>query len=170
PENTLLWKMNRQRLDFEATRDTLLAVSGRFDRTIGGPSIPGLTAATASRRTLYGFLDRLNVPGLYRTFDFPMPDSTSPQRATTTVAPQALFLMNHPFVIDCVRRLLQRPEIAAEREVARRVNRLYHFLYGRAPTADESTLARSFLGDGTAVTWERYTQALLLANEFVFVD
>ena len=66
---------------------------------IGGPPMPGLTGAGANRRTLYGFIDRLNLPGLYRTFDFPDPNATSPRRDQTTVAPQALFLMNHPFVI-----------------------------------------------------------------------
>src|SRR5262249_45752887 len=73
PENFLLWKMNRRRLDFEATRDALLAVAGKLERRLGGPSVPGITAPAATRRTLYGFLDRLNVPELYRTFDFPSP-------------------------------------------------------------------------------------------------
>ena len=119
PENTLYWRMNRRRLDFEATRDSLLAVSGRLDHAIGGPPMPGLTGATANRRTLYGFVDRLNLPGLYRTFDFPDPSTTSPRRDQTTVAPQALFLMNHPFVIDAARAILARPEIAAAHDYRR---------------------------------------------------
>ncbi len=101
PENTLLWRMVPRRLDLEATRDALLAVAGRLSPTLGGPSVKDLTSTAATRRTLYGHLDRLNVPALYRTFDFPNPDATSPQRDNTTVAPQALFLMNHPFAIDC---------------------------------------------------------------------
>ena len=113
PENALYWRMNRRRLDFEATRDALLAVSGRLDGRIGGPPMPSLTGPGADRRTLYGFIDRLNLPGLYRTFDFPDPNATSPRRDQTTVAPQALFLMNHPFVIDAARAVLSRPEIVA---------------------------------------------------------
>src|SRR5207249_11940041 len=84
PENRLLWKMNRQRLDFEATRDALLAAAGRLDRRLGGPSVKEIVAQEARRRTLYAYLDRLNVPGLFRTFDFPNPDATSSGRDTTT--------------------------------------------------------------------------------------
>jgi hypothetical protein len=170
PDNALLWKMNRRRLDFESTRDALLAVAGRLNRTVGGPSMPNLTAPTATRRTLYGFLDRLNVPELYRTFDFPSPDATSPKRDSTTVAPQALFLMNNPFVIECARGLVARPEVAAEKDLSRRVRRLYRLVYGREPAAQEVTLAQEFLSGGSPATWERYAQALVLANEFVFID
>jgi hypothetical protein len=171
PENTLLWKMNRRRLDFEATRDALLAISGRLRLLVGGPSVKDIFATSASRRTLYGFLDRLNVPGLYRTFDFPSPDATSPQRDATTVPQQALFLMNNPFVIECARQTLARPEIAGEKEIKSRVQRLYSLLYGRAASAFEEQVARNFLGDApTAQGWERYVQGLLLLNEFCFVD
>ena len=76
--------------------------------------MPALTGAGADRRTLYGFIDRLNLPGLYRTFDFPDPNATSPRRDQTTVAPQALFLMNHPFAIDSARAILNRPEVAED--------------------------------------------------------
>jgi len=69
PENALLWRRVPRRLDFEATRDSLLTASGRLARTIGGPSVNDLTSTAATRRTLYGHLDRLNVPGLYRTFE-----------------------------------------------------------------------------------------------------
>jgi hypothetical protein len=120
---------------------------------------------------LYGFLDRLNVPGLYRTFDFPSPDASSPQRDTTTVTPQSLFLMNNPFAIECARHLVRRPEVAAEHDAAGKIGRLYRLLYGRGPTAEELSLAREYLGGSpTPVAWERYAQALLLANEFVFID
>ncbi len=79
PENRWLWRMNRRRLDFETTRDALLAVSGRLDPALGGPPVKDIASTTAVRRTVYGRIDRLNLPGLYRTFDFPNPDSTSPQ-------------------------------------------------------------------------------------------
>jgi hypothetical protein len=170
PENALVWRMVPRRLDFEATRDALLAVSGRLARTVGGPSVNDITSPAASRRTLYGHLDRLNVPGLYRTFDFPSPDATSPQRDTTTVAPQALFLMNHPFSIECARRLAHRPDVIAEKDTAGKVTRLYRVLYGRAPKAEERRLAEEYLKEGGDAAWERYAQALLLSNEFVFVD
>ena len=171
PENALLWRANRRRLDFEALRDALLAVSGRLDRTVGGPSTKDLLSAAANRRTLYGHLDRLNVPGLWRTFDFPSPDATSAGRVETTVPQQALFLMNNPFALDCARRLAQRSDVAGVEERRGRVDRLYRLLFGRVSTAAERTLAREYLGQGgDATAWERYAQALLLTNEFLFVD
>jgi hypothetical protein len=170
PENALLWRMNRRRLDFEATRDALLSVSGRLERTIGGPPVKDLLGG-ANRRTVYGFVDRLQLAGLYRAFDFPSPDASSPQRDTTTIPQQALFLMNNPFVIACAQRLVQLPEIAAEKDCGRRAEHLYRRLYGRAPTAEEVSLAEAFTGGGVeSIRWVRYAQGLLMANEFVFVD
>ena len=100
--------MNRRRLDFEATRDALLAVAGRLERTLGGPPVKDIAEPTATRRTLYGYIDRLNLPGLFRTFDFPNPDATSPERSPTTVPQQALFLMNNPLVIEAAKHVLAR--------------------------------------------------------------
>jgi hypothetical protein len=172
PENTLYWRMNRRRLDFEATRDAVLAVSGRLDGVIGGPPIPSLTGAGMNRRTLYGFIDRLNLPGLYRTFDFPDPTTTSPRRDQTTVAPQALFLMNHPFVIAAASGILARPEIAAEHNADTKVARLYRLIYNRPPSKEDFSLAGEFLSepDTKPDHWLSFAQALLIANEFVFVD
>jgi Protein of unknown function (DUF1553)/Protein of unknown function (DUF1549)/Planctomycete cytochrome C len=167
PENTLLWRMNRRRLDFEATRDSLLAVAGTLDRAIGGPAVKDILGS--NRRTLYGYVDRLNVPGLYRTFDFPSPDATSPRRDNTTVAPQALFLMNHPSVARAAKKLIDGPDVTAEKELPRRVDRLYRILYGRAASERELTIAEEYLSANSGA-WERYAHALLLANEFVFVD
>ena len=81
PENVLLWRMNRRRLGFEPMRDALLSAAGKLDRTVGGPSVQNFLAPTATRRTLYAHLDRLNVPGVYRTFDFPR--RTRPARSGT---------------------------------------------------------------------------------------
>ncbi|MCI0379807.1 MAG: PSD1 and planctomycete cytochrome C domain-containing protein [Gemmataceae bacterium] len=170
PENRLLWKMERRRLDFEATRDALLVVSGKLDRTIGGPSVQNYLAANAKRRTLYAHLDRLNVPNLFRTFDFPSPDATSPERVTTTVAPQALFLMNHPFVQDCAKHLASRPDITSVKNDIAKIGRLYQIVFGRPPTPEELLLGRSFLAGPGAAPWQRYAHALLMSNEFVAVD
>jgi mono/diheme cytochrome c family protein len=171
PENTLLWHMNRRRLDFEATRDALLAVSGRLDRTIGGPSFKDVAAPALTRRTLYGHIDRLNLPGIFRTFDFPDPNSSNPKRDNTTVAPQALFLMNHPFMRDAARELLNRAQVAAAQDVRGRITRLYTIVYGRSPLDGDFRAAEEFLGENpTNVAWESYIQALLVSNEFVVVD
>jgi hypothetical protein len=121
---------------------------------------------------MYSFLDRLNVPGLFRTFDYPSPDATSPQRDTTTIAPQALFLMNHPFVIDCARALARRPDVAALQDTPARIDRLHRILFARGPSAEEVHLAEGFLKEQgqSPAAWQRYVHALLLVNELVMVD
>jgi hypothetical protein len=78
PANQWLWRMNRRRLDFEALRDTLLAVSGRLDLTIGGRGVDITTEPFTGRRTVYGFVERQNLPGLFRTFDFASPRCHEP--------------------------------------------------------------------------------------------
>jgi len=173
PENRLLWKMPRRRLDFEALRDSLLAVSGTLDERAGGPSVNLL--AGSNRRSVYGFIDRLALPGLLRTFDFPSPDATSAQRDNTTVAPQALYLLNGPLALDCARKVLARPEIAGQKDYARRIDILHRLLFSRSAAADDQKLADEFFGTDPAAResqpfWEQYIHALLVTNEFAFVD
>jgi Protein of unknown function (DUF1553)/Protein of unknown function (DUF1549)/Planctomycete cytochrome C len=171
PENRLLWNFPRQRLDFEALRDSLLFVSGKLDLKMGGAAVDITTTPFSGRRTIYGFIDRQNLPGLFRTFDFASPDTSSPQRFQTTVPQQALFLLNSPFVLEQARSLMQRAEVKASMNAGEKIGKLYQLLYGRNPTADETRLGERFLAaDSQDAAWERYAQALLLANEFVFVD
>lgn len=148
PENRLLWRMNRRRLDFEAMRDSLLFASGQLDRTLGGPAVEITTPPFSGRRTIYGFIDRQNLPGLFRNFDFASPDSHSPQRYVTTVPQQALFLMNSPFVIEQARALVRRLEIAAAGDPAERVRRLYRRVLGRSATEEEVALGVRFVTAG----------------------
>ena len=141
PENNLLGRMNRRRLDFEATRDALLNVSGSLVRRIGGPSSDVL----ASRRTVYTRIDRDSIPGLLCTFDFPDPQTFSARRVDTTVAPQALFFMNHPFVIDRAKEVLRREGIADAPTIDVKIDRLYALLFQRRASADERDMGRAFL-------------------------
>jgi Protein of unknown function (DUF1553) len=172
PENVFYWRMNRRRLDFEAMRDALLAVSGKLNRTIGGPPVRDSAKDSANRRTLYWFIDRLNLPGLYRTFDFPDPNATSPRRDQTTVAPQALFLMNHPFALDAPGAILSRREISTAPEIDAKVDRLDRLIYGRRAGDEDRSLVREFLSDfpNRSTRWPAFVQALLMSNEFVFID
>jgi hypothetical protein len=172
PDNRLLWRMNHRRLDLEALRDALLSAGGQLDHRIGGPSLRDALSPGVRRRTLYSFVDRLNVPGLFRTFDFPSPDATSPARDATLVPQQALFLMNSPFVLHQARSLTARPDVIALPGVEDRVKRMYQILYGRDPDRNEVALARAYLAEskGSVQSWQRYAQALLLGNEFVFVE
>jgi mono/diheme cytochrome c family protein len=172
PENRWLWRMNRRRLDLEAARDAVLAVSQQLDRRIGGPSIKDIVGPTSTRRTLYGFIDRLNLANLYRSFDFPDPNTTSPRRDETTIAPQALFWINHPFVSRAASRVLERQELKRLEDRDDRARQLHRLILGRLPDNDEERLARAFLKDASAADsrWRDYVQALLLSNEFAFID
>src|SRR5262249_34232620 len=163
PENRLLWKMNRQRLDFEALRDALLTAAGQLDFRQGGRPVDITTAPFSRRRSVYGFIDRQNLPGVFRTFDFASPDATCPQRHETTVPQQALFLMNSPFVVDQARHLAARPDVVAVEETEKRISYLYSLLYGRQPEPEEVALGVRFLdaakeaGGATKLSpWEKY--------------
>lgn len=147
PENRWLWHFNRRRLDFEELRDGLLAVSGTLDRTLGGLPTSAIAWPFSTRRTIYAFIDRALVPGDFRIFDFASPDAHSPQRYLTTVPQQALWMLNSPFVIEQARALLQRPDIAAEKNPRRRLTQLYRVLYGRAPAPAEIALGLQFIND-----------------------
>ncbi len=193
PANQYLWKMNRRRLDFEALRDSLLACSGQLDLTPGGQPVDITAAKNSPRRTVYGFIDRQNLPGLFRTFDFASPDTSSPQRFSTTVPQQALFMMNSAFVVQQARHLVTRSEVQQAATEDKRLQAIYEILYQRAPDAEELKLARKFLhaqpenqpenatakdssssaktNRGVPLTaWEKFAQVLLLSNELMFVD
>jgi len=145
PENRLLWRMNRKRLNFEGLRDGLLAVSGQLDDALGGPAIVITASPAPRRRTLYGLIDRQNLPNLFRTFDFAGPDTHSPQRFTTTVPQQALFMLNSPFVSEQVRALAARTEFADADDDRARIEVLYRTVLGRAPSEPELALGLAFL-------------------------
>jgi hypothetical protein len=169
--NRWLWRYNRQRLDFEALRDSILAVAGALDLARGGPSVEFDGASNPPRRTIYGFIDRQNMDGVYRSFDFAVPDSTNPKRFVTTVPQQALFLMNSPFVQAQARRLAD--QAAGEGDA---VAAVYERVLGREPDEHERALARAFVdrpaaeGEPDAPPLARLAQVLMLTNEFLYVD
>jgi cytochrome c553 len=175
PENRLLWKMNRQRLEFEPMRDTLLAVAGRLDGAIGGRPVDLFASPFTTRRGVYGFIDRQDLPGTLRVFDFASPDVSTPMRPQTVVPQQALFGMNSPFVVEQAKALASRPEVVSAASSESKVQALYGLIYARGADADEVSAGIRFLdapveaGSAPDATWQ-YAQALLLANEFVFVD
>jgi len=174
PENLLLAHQNRRRLDFEALRDSLVAASGRLDMTVGGKPVELFHAPFSTRRTVYGLIDRTNLPGTFRVFDFANPDTHSPQRFQTTVPQQALFLLNSPFVQDQAKALAARKEIADAKTVPAKATALYRLALGRNPTADEVALATEFVANDDPKAafghWPQLAQVLLLSNEFAFVD
>ena len=145
PGNTLLWRMNRKRADFEAMRDGLLMVSGALDGDIGGQPVTMFEQDSTPRRTLYGYIDRQNLPGILRAFDFASPDTTSPLRFQTTTPQQALFLMNSPFAVQQARSFINRPEVSRVKTVREKVEQLYQLAFQRSPSPEEMKLAEDFL-------------------------
>ncbi len=145
PDNRLVGRMNRKRLDFESMRDSLLAVAGKLDVAEGGHAVDIAAAPFSSRRTVYGFVERQNLPGLFRTFDFASPDTSSAQRFSTTVPQQALFLMNSPFIIEQARSLAARLQISSDHSPDDTVRALYQAAFQRPPARDEMDLGVRFL-------------------------
>jgi hypothetical protein len=170
PENRLLAHQNRRRFDFETMRDSVLAASGKLDTSLGGRPVDLFKAPFSVRRSVYGFIDRSNLPGTFRVFDLASPDQHSPQRFQTTVPQQALFLMNSPFVIEQAKSLAARSSGTG----LAKVKSLYRHALGRDPTIAEQSLAAEFVGNAAATgdfgKWEQLAQVLLLSNEFAFVD
>jgi cytochrome c553 len=147
PENRLLWRVNRRRLDFEELRDSLLAAGGQLDRAQGGLPMSVIAWPYSHRRTVYSFIDRALVPNDFRIFDFASPDAHSPQRYLTTVPQQALLMMNSPFVIEQAKGLIMRSEIASVKNQRQRITKLYRLLYGRSPVADEIEFGLKYVND-----------------------
>ena len=175
PDNRYLTHMNRRRLDFEAVRDTLLAVSGKLDPSVGGLPVDLEAEPFPPRRTLYGLIDRQNLPAVFRSFDFANPDVCNQGRFTTTVPQQALFMMNSPFVIEQARHLVQRAEVKAAAGNAQKIQTLCRLVWQRPPDRDELQLAEKFIaaqppGAASLSPLEKYAQILLLSNELMFVD
>jgi hypothetical protein len=169
PDNRLLWRMNRRRLEVEAWRDAMLAVSGTLSLRGGGPAID-LGDAQNHRRTLYGTVKRRELHDLLRLHDVPDATAHSPSRVPTTTPLQQLFVLNSPFLRQQSAALARRLKAEAPGGVGGRVRRAYALLYGRPPTEGQVRLAVEFLGDGSDAVWEQYAQVLLGSNEFLFVD
>lgn len=177
PENKLLWRMNRRRLEVEPWRDAMLAVTNELDRTVGGPPVD-LGAGGNRRRTIYAFISRHQLNDLLRLFDFPDPNITSDRRSVTTVPLQQLFVLNSDFMNQRARALAGRLNANRDASDESRIRLAFASLYSRPPTVDELQLGLSFLESAAAAgkagnglsPWEQYALALLGTNEFSFVD
>jgi cytochrome c553 len=169
PENRLWWKYPRRRLELEPLRDAMLAVSGNLETTMGGKPVDITVAPYPLRRSVYAFIERQNLPGVFRTFDLASPDASTPQRHATTVPQQALFLMNSPFAQQQARAFANRADLVGLPEEAR-IERMFRLAFGRSPDVEEKQLAKAFIQDAGPSGWEQYAQVLLSGNEFAFVD
>jgi len=173
-DNKMLSHQNSRRLDFEALRDSFLAVSGKLDLTADGKPVDLFKAPFSSRRTIYGLIDRTNFPGTMRAFDVASPDTHSPQRFQTTAPQQALFLMNSPFVTEQAKNLALRSEVVSAKTPTEKVTALYRIALSRNPSKSELALALEYTAEddpkATFGVWPQLAQTLLLCNEFAFID
>jgi hypothetical protein len=180
PENRLLWKVNRRRMDAESLRDTLLSVSGTLDLTVGGPTIKPGTAAdygyqhAGTRRSLYQPVFRNALPEIFDIFDFADPSMVVGHRNVSTVAPQALFFMNNALVLEQARLSAKRLLAENHPDNAARLTRAYRWSLGREPTPRESAVALEYLQTTTAdnpePAWSRLFQALFATMDFRYID
>jgi hypothetical protein len=158
-ENQLCWRRPFLRLEAEAIRDAMLAVSGRLDYTPFGPGTldPGMT-----RRSIYFFQKRSQIIPLMLLFDAPNTLSSMGSRPTTTVAPQALAMMNNAQVQANAKAFAKRVIASPDP-----IKQAYRLALGRLPTNEETTEAAAFMKDEGL---ERFCQVLFALNEFVYVD
>lgn len=209
PENRLLWRMSPRRLDAEMLRDAVLAVSGELKPCAGGPALApefpenvgGLNPTDVnpisfslskfrddqrSLRTIYlpvvRSSEQQGPAEVLNFFDFAQPARLAGDRPTTSVAAQALYLLNGPLLKDAAKRLAT--ELLADTTLTSddlRLSRLYLRVLGRPPVAEERIAAQEFLatrdasivgtdsgGTETLNSWQRFIHALLTSNDFLF--
>jgi len=177
PDNRLFWRMNRRRLDAESLLDAMLSVSGRLQTDLGGPLIRSGTTNDynyrhdSNRRALYWPVLRNSLPQLFKVFDFANPSMVTGRRENASTTPQALFLMNNPWV-------LQQADHAAERLLGlrplgdhRRIQLAVRATLGRPPTPGELQSMLVFVGsENDDKTVRRQKWAQLIQVLFASID
>ncbi len=184
PANTLYWRANRRRRDLESLRDALLAAANELDNTLYGKSEKIHEAPFSHRRTVYAYIDRQNLPGIFRNFDLASPDSHSPMRPFTSVPQQGLYLLNSDFVAELAMQLGKRAEErAGSQAIQSAISELVLAVLQRLPTGEEITEFQAFINLPLNTTaeasslkkprmsrWQQLAHALLASNEFAFID
>ena len=169
PENILLARMNRRKLEIESWRDSMLKVSGTLDETIGGRALD-LNSPENKRRTIYGKIQRRDLNKMLQVNDFPDPTAHSPARAETITPLQMLFALNGPLLEKQAENLAKRIEEETG-EKSEQIDLAYRLTFQRQPTPWEWDLGMKFLKSSeTESALPRYAQALLSSNEFLYVD
>ncbi len=177
PSNRLLWRQNRKRLEAEVIRDAVLTVSGELDLKAGGRSTTGNVNESnynfpGKRRSVYTPVFRNNLLELFQVFDFADPNLVVGARASSTVAPQALYLMNSPFVMEQAQKAAKRT-LAKKMNTSDRIEYAYQLTLGRDPTGRERDLVSGYLQktQGNPETaWEQVYQALFASIDFRYVN
>ena len=178
PENRLLARANRRRMEAEQIRDAMMTFSGQLKLDMGGPTIKAGTSADynykheETRRSIYLPVFRNSLPEIFEAFDFADPSMVTGRRNTSTVAPQALYLMNHPFVLAqsqfAAKRLLAEPM-----DDSARIELAYRRAMGRPPTSTERDLALKYVTQNAAQreeAWSQLCQALFASLDFRYLN
>jgi hypothetical protein len=170
PDNRLLSRANRRRLDAECLRDAMLSVSGKLaTERPDGPTWPASISSdyayrhAGTERSVYVPVFRNALPGLFQVFDFADTSVGTGRRDASTVAPQALFLLNNPFVLEQSKHAAAR--LPAEADGRARAVRAYRLVLGRPPTEAETAIVLRSGGD-----WPRVFHALFASAEFRYVE
>ena len=201
PENALLWRMNQRRLEGEAIRDTILMASGKLNLspptgsvTLNFPQIPidiakrlgnmGEVMSNSGFRSVYLPIYRNDVPAVLEVFDMADPNVVDGRRDVTTVAPQALFMMNSAFVIGQARGMVDRLVSGNAKTDAARVDLAYTLALGRKATSLERDRAVNYINNAVrdaksrsdeiakaqATGWASFCQALFASAEFRYLN
>ncbi len=184
PDNRLLWRMNRRRLEAEAWRDAVLATSGELDPTMQGPSV-SLDDPQMRRRTVYGIVSRQKPADLFRLFDFPDAKRHAETRLLTTTPLQHLYLLNSPFLLKQAEAVVladAASNVGADAGSIRHVTpvaediarNLFRRILLRDPTTEELTEALGLVQIENATVpkenWSILAHSLMATNEFMHVD
>ncbi len=177
PNNELLWRFPRTRLDLESMRDSMLWVSGELDVSMGGRPFDFLATPAVTRRSVYGFINRDIISPLSSTFDAANPNACTVKRPQTIVPQQSLFALNSAFIQDRAQSFARQAHEQVTEDPKARIRWMYQRAYSREPEAAEIELAIKFLSRGDPADesaqrekWVQLGHVLLASNEFVFVD
>ncbi len=175
PENMYYSRSRRRRLSWESWRDSLLVAAGtlNFDSR-GGPGMDPLDPSNGTRRTLYSWLDRQDVPGILRAFDIANPDTAVHVRPVTLVPQQGLVMLNSPIVIDAAKKVAERlPEESSTRA---RIEQLWRIVLARSPRREEVNMVQDWIERAESSSsddfgvWAQLAQALMITAEFQYID
>ncbi len=182
PQNRLLAHMNRRRLDAESLRDTMLSVGGTLKLEMGGATFPANLKTDVGfqfqtpRRSVYVPVFRSSLPEIFEVFDFANPSMVTGRREVSTVAPQALFMMNHTFVRTQARLAAEQLLAKADLAVPDRIDHAYLQILGRHATETEVSLSQGFLESVSDTTeqaqvnaWTQMVQSMFLTIEFRYI-
>lgn len=197
PDNHFYWRSDIRRLQAESIRDAVLAASGQIDHSMGGSMMnvgnrefvfnhtsKDNTSYQTARRSVYLPVIRNNLYDAFSLFDYTTADVTNGDRQTSTVAPQALFMLNSDLLLESAQSLAERLMREVSDDDAGRLNRMFELALGRLPSEQEASRLQRFIDDFTASTatddpqatvatqtnaWVAACQSLLACNEFIYV-